>query len=187
MKETECLGLPYPECAPPLVKDASDIEQFRDLAFATDAAVAAYDARLTDTLTAPPACALTGGVNIAGNLVNQFYAVLEFDTGGMFDPDFDGIRIQEDGWYMIGGSLRLSGFAPTVTNLRIEPTLNGDEFSSRQGPGFSWSSSEDVNWTDVGFFRAGDLILTRSLHTGNPATVATYTHRIWCLQILTNV
>lgn len=186
MKTTECLGLPYPECQPPLVKDASDIEQFRDLAEATDAAVQAFDDRLTETLTAPPACALLGGNNIAGQLVNQFYSSAEFDTGNLFDPDFDGIRIQEDGWYMIGGSVRLSGFAPTVTNLRVEPTLNGDEFSSRQGPAFSSSSSEDLNWADSGFFRAGDLILTRSLHTGNPVTVVTYTHRIWCIQVLNN-
>lgn len=187
MKVTECLGLPYPECNPPITKDASDIEQFRDLAEATDAAVQEFDDRLTDTLTAPPACALTGGNNIAGNLVNQFYAVTEFDNAGLHDTVFDGIRIQEDGWYMIGGSVRLSGFAPTVTNLRIEPLLNGDEFSSRQGPAYSTTISEDICWSDVGFFRSGDLINTRTLHTGNPVTVVTYTARIWCLQVLSNV
>ena len=39
MDQTDCLGLPFPECDPPLTKDASDIAQFRDLAEATDAAV----------------------------------------------------------------------------------------------------------------------------------------------------
>jgi hypothetical protein len=187
MDTTECLGLPYPECNPPLTKDASDIKQFRDLAVATDTAVQAFDDQLTETLTSPPAAALTGGNNIAGQLVNQFYAVAEFDNAGLHDPDFDGIRIREDGWYMIGGSIILSGFAPTVTNLRVEPLLNGDEFSSRQGPAFSNNSSENICWADCAFFRVGDLINTRTLHTGNPATVVSYTHRIWIVQVLTNV
>lgn len=189
MDTTECLGLPYPECDPPLTKDASDVIQFKALADATDTAVQDFDDSLTDTLTAPPAAALTGGNNIAGQLVNQFYSVMEFDNAGLFDPDFDGIRIQEDGFYMIGGSVRLSGFAPTVTNLRIEPLLNGDEFSSRQGPAYANTTpaSEDICWCDGGFFRAGDLINTRTQHTGNPATVASYTHRIWIVQVLANV
>lgn len=187
MDVTECLELPYPQCDPPLTKDASDIAQFRDLAEATDAAVQAYDDRLTDTLTAPPAASMTGGVNIAGQLVNQFYSVVEFDTGGLADTTAQGLRIQEDGWYLFGGSVRLTGFSPTVTNLRIEPILNDNEFTSRQGPAFSWASSEDICWSETAFFRAGDLIYTRTLHTGNPATVATYSHRIWIVQVLTNV
>ena len=188
MKETECLGLPYPECDPPLTKDASDIEQFRDLAEATDAAVQAYADQLTDTLTAPPSAAMTGGVNIAGSEANQFYSVVEFDTGGMADTVAQGFSIQEDGWYMTGGSVRISGFGAGVTvAMRIDPLLNGDPWSSRQGPGFFVNGTEDVNWTDVGFFRAGDFLNTRAAHTGNPATVATYNHRMWIVQVLTNV
>lgn len=187
MDTTECLGLPYPECNPPLVKDASDIEQFRDLAEATDAAVQAYDDELTETLTAPPSAAMTGGVNIAGSEANQFYSVIEFDTGGIADTVGDGFLIQEDGWYMTGGSVKISGFSPTTVNLRINPLLNGDPWSSPQGPGFATNGSEDVNWQDVGFFRAGDFLNTRAYHTGNPATVATYTHRMWIVQVLANV
>lgn len=189
MDTTDCLGLPYPQCDPPLVKDASDIEQFRDLAEATDTAVQAYADQLTETLTSPPSAAMTGGVNIAGSEANQFYSVVVWDTGGMADTVGQGFRIQEDGWYMLGGSVRMSGFSPTVTNMRIDPLLNGDPWSSRQGPGhvIVGRTSEDVDWTDVGFFRAGDFLNTRANHTGNPATVVTYTHRMWVLQILVNV
>lgn len=186
MDQTECLGLPYPECDPPLVKDASDIEQFRDLAEATDAAVQAFDDQLTDTLTAPPSAAATGGSNTAGTEVNQFYSVLEFDTGGLWDSVLDGFVIQEDGWYMVGGSVRMGGFGATE-ELRVDPLKNGDPWSNRQGPGFLVAGSEDVNWTDVGFFRAGDLLNTRTAHTGNPVTVATYSARMWILQVLVNV
>lgn len=187
MDTTDCLGLPYPVCDPPFTKDASDIAQLRALAEATDAAVQAYDDSLTDTLTAPPSAAATGGSNTAGTEVNQFYSALEFDNGGLWDSVGDGFLIVEDGWYMLGGSVRLSGFAPTATNMRVDPLVNGDPWSSRQGPGFAIGGTEDVNWTDVGFFRAGDFLNTRTAHTGNPVTVATYTHRMWILQILVNV
>ena len=187
MDVTDCLKLPYPQCDPPLVKDASDIEQFRDLAEATDAAVQAYDDQLTDTLTSPPLAIATGGSNTAGTEVNQFYGVLEYENDSLWDSVYQGFRIQEDGWYQLGGTVRLSGFSPTVTNLRVDPLLNGDPWSSRQGPGHVIGGTENVCWTDVGFFRTGDLLNTRTAHTGNPATVATYTARMWILQILTNV
>lgn len=186
MDTTECLGLPFPECSPPLTKDASDIAQLQVLAEATDAAVQAYDDQLTDTLTAPPSAAITGGSNTAGTEVNQFYSVLEFDTDGLWDSVQDGFVIQEDGWYMIGGTVKISGLGVN-SNLRVDPLLNNDPWTNRQGPGFFTSGTEDVSWSDVGFFREGDYLNTRTAHTGNPATVATYTARMWILQILVNV
>lgn len=187
MDTTDCLGLPFPQCQPPLVKDASDIAQLRDLAEATDAAVQAYDDRLTETLTAPPSAAATGGSNTAGTEVNQFYGTLEFDTGGLWDSVFDGFRIVEDGWYMVGGSVIISGFAPNTVNLRVDPLLNGDPWSSRQGPGAACGGIEAVCWSDVGFFRTGDLLNTRTAHTGNPLAVPSYSARMWILQVLSNV
>lgn len=186
MKETECLGLPYPECNPPLVKDASDIEQFRDLAEAVDAEVQELDDALTATLFEPAAVKMSGGQNIAGTDITHFPAVVVFDNAGMANTTLDGISIQTDGWYMIGGWVRRDG-GPTVTDIRVEPLLNGDPFTSRQGPGYSTPSTEDVTWTDVGFFRAGDFLNFMTHHTGNPATVFTYVHQMWALQVLTNV
>lgn len=187
MDTTDCLGLPFPVCDPPLTKDASEIAQLRALAEATDAAVQAYDDQLTDTLTAPPSAAITGGSNTAGTEVNQFYDTLEFDTGGLWDSVQDGFVIREDGWYMVGGHIRLSGFSPTNTNLRVDPLLNNDPWTNRQGPGHVIGGTEDVSWSDVGFFRQGDYLNTRTARTGNPVTVATYTARMWILQILVNV
>jgi len=184
---TECLGLPYPQCDPPLTKDASDISQLRDLAEATDAAVQAFDDQLTDTLTSPPAAAATGGSNTAGTEVNQFYSSLEFDNDNLWDSVYDGFRIQEDGWYMVGGHVNITGFGAVSVNLRVDPLLNGDPWSSRQGPGAYTAQAETVCWSDVGFFRAGDLLNTRTAHTGAAATVATYGARMWILQVLTNV
>lgn len=186
MKETECLGLPYPECQPPLVKDASDIAQFRDLAEAVDAEVQELDDALTATLFEPPAVKMSGGQNIAGTDIIHSPAVVVFDNAGMADTTLDRIVIPEDGWYMIGGWVRRDA-GPTVTNLRVEPLLNGDPFTSRQGPGYANTSTEDVTWTDSGFFRAGDQLNFMTHHTGSAVTVYSYTHQMWALQVLTNV
>jgi hypothetical protein len=186
MDTTDCLGLPYPQCIPGVVEDASYIAQFRDLAEATDAAVQAYDDQLTDTLTAPPSAAITGGSNTAGTEVNQFYSAMEFDTGGLWNSTLDGFTIVQDGWYMIGGTVKITGLGVN-SNLRVDPLLNNDPWTNRQGPGFFTNATEDVSWSDVGFFREGDYLNTRTAHTGNPATVVTYTARMWILQILANV
>lgn len=186
MDTTECLGLPFPECRPPLVKDASDIEQFRDLAEAVDAEVQELDDALTATLFEPPAVKMSGGQTVAGSDIVHFPAVIVFDNAGMANTTLDGISIQQDGWYMIGGWVR-RGPGPTVADLRVEPLLNGDPFTSRQGPGYANTSTEDVTWTDVGFFRAGDFLNFMTHHTGNPATSFNYTHQMWALQVLTNV
>jgi len=185
MDTTDCLGLPYPECDPPLVKDASDIEQFRDLAVATDTAVQALADSISETLLNPDAVCMVGGVNTAGQDVVHFYSgTPKFDNAGMADTIADGIRIQEDGWYMIGGWVQMLA---SGAFLRVEPLLNGDVFTSRQGPAHTVSTSETVTWTDVGYFQTGDLITAMSHHVGNPVTVFTYATEIWALQVLADV
>lgn len=188
MDTTDCLGLPYPECDPPLVKDASNIEQFRDLALAVDAAVETYSDSLTDTLINPDAVIMTGGVTVAGADVIHYYSgVNKYNNANMANATLDLIEFQQDGWYMIGGWVAASGTASTIIGLRVEPLLNGDVFTSRQGPGFVETGNEYVLWTDCGYFRAGDRMNAMTHHTDNPATVRTYATEIWALQILVNV
>lgn len=188
MDTTDCLGLPYPECDPPLTEDASDISQLRDLAVATDAAVQLLADSITATLVSPDAVCMTGGVNAAGLDVTHFFSGSNnFDNAGMADSVADGIRIQQDGWYMIGGWVRASLAPQAPIAMRVEPLLNGDPFSSRQGPGSSTSITEAVMWSDMGFFRSGDFLNCMTHHTGNPATVVTYTVEMWAYQVLINV
>jgi hypothetical protein len=187
MDVTECLELPYPQCDPPLTKDASDIEQLRDLAFATDTAVQELSDQITDTLTAPDSVRMRGGQNAAGSdIVHALNGTVDWDTAGMANTVSDRIVIRQDGWYMIGGSVYMSTTANSSNGLRVEPLLNGAAFTSRQGPGFS-VITEYVNWADVAFFRAGDQLHLMTHHSGNPATVFTYTVNMWALLVATNV
>lgn len=185
MKTTDCLGLPFPECAPPLVKDQSDIEQFRDLAEAVDAAVQALDDRITDLLVSPPAVAMVGGDNTAGLQVDHFYGgAVNFDTDNMGDTVADVIRIQRNGWYMIGGTIQAQPPAPGIIGLRAECLVNGDPLTT-QGNGFDGAVNGDkVSWVDVVFLQTGDALTLRTRHTGNPADVIVYAFTGWALGVL---
>lgn len=187
MDVTDCLELPFPECDPPLTKDASDIIQFKALADATDAAVQELSDQITDTLTNPDYCSMEGGQNAAGNDV--FHALngfVRFDNGGLADTVADRIVIQEDGWYVFGGYALMTTAAGSSNGMRVEPLLNGDPFTARQGPGWSLIN-EYTQFTDVAFFRAGDQLHLMTHHFGAAVTVFTYAVNMWVLQIATNV
>lgn len=192
MDATECLGLPYPECNPPLTKDASDIKQVRDLAEAADVAVQALDDQITETLTAPDAVRMAGVTTAAGlDIVHALNdAFIQFDTAGMADTVSDLIRVVSDGWYMIGGFVRVTGGGIAglgSIGLRIEPLVNGDTISSRQGPGYVTNVGEEVTWTDMALLREGDTLTVMTHHAGNPATSFLYSVEVWALQVLPNV
>lgn len=186
MDQTDCLGLPYPQCDPPLVKDASDIIQFKNLAEATDAAVQSYADDVLNLYTSPDAVAMTGGINVAGQDVVHFLGGgPEFDNAGMADTVAQVIRILETGWYLLGGHVHITT-VPAVF-VRVEPLVNGDPPSSRQGPGFATAGVEAVSFTDVLFLQEGDALQLMTHHVAAAATVNTYAVRMWALRILVNV
>lgn len=190
MKETDCLGLPYPECDPPLTKDLSDIAQFRDLAFATDAAVQALDDRITEQLLLPDSVVMTGSAALLAGQdhVQAYTGAVLYDNAGMADTVAGGIRVQEDGWYAIGGWIGASAVPPVTFSIgvRIEPMLNGDPFTARQGPGWP-ADDEFFAWTNTVILQAGDFLTTASHHQDSPALVVSYSYRLWAVQVLSNV
>lgn len=185
MDTTDCLGLPYPQCDPPLTKDASDIAQFQALAEATDAAVQALADSIDATLTNPPSVNMSGGVTVAGLDVVHFTSVTEFDNAGMADTTADVVRIQLDGWYLVGGWV----LADPGIAFRVEPLVNGDPVSSRQGPGLTagGTGTDKVAWTDCLFLRAGDALQVMTHHTSSPVGMVTYAVHIWATLVLANV
>lgn len=184
MDTTDCLGLPFPQCDPPLTKDASDIIQFQALAEAVDEAVENLDDQITDTLSEPPSVNMTGGVTTAGLDVLHFYGgATNFDNANMADTVADVIRIQQDGWYLIGGWVAAD---PGIA-FRVEPIVNGDTISSRQGPGLTAGVSGDrVAWTDCAFLRTGDALQIMTHHTSSPVGMVTYGVVGWATLLLAN-
>ena len=190
MKETDCLGLPYPECAPPLVKDLSDIGQFYDLAIATDTAVQVLADAVVERLRSPDAVVMTGVVVTAGNDVIQPYGATEFDNAGMADTAAGGFFAQEDGEYLLTGFVEADAASVASIGLRVQPLVNGDVVSGRWGPGKPANglggTLEQIAWMETLFLRTGDFVNTMTHHTTSSATVVTYVARLSALLVMSN-
>lgn len=190
MKETDCLGLPYPECNPPLVKDLSDIAQFRDLAIAVDTAVEELADAVVERLRSPDAVVMTGSVVTAGNDVIQPFGTSQFDNAGMANTAAGGFFIQEDGEYLLTGFIEADAASVASIGLRAQPLVNGAVVSGRWGPGKPANglggTLEQIAWMETLFLRAGDFVNAMSHHTTSAATVVTYTSRISALLVMSN-
>lgn len=110
MGQTVDWGLPFPECNPPLRKDAGDIAQIRDLAEAVNEDVQGLYDTAYELLVKPPAIRMqtlntqtTGAGQIA---VRPFYDTLNFQnqTGAnsMSDTANGVIRVVDPGIYLCG-------------------------------------------------------------------------------------
>ena len=186
MDTTDCLGLPYPECDPPLIQDASDIGHLENLAVATDAAVQALADSIQDVLVAPDAIKMSGGDNSAGLDVQHYlFSSIWTNNPDMADSTAGVIRIQETGWYYVGGYVRVA--TATSVFVTVEPIVNDTPVSGRQGPAVTNGINEDNAWVDTLFLQAGDGLRIATHHAGNPVTVFTYAFLVWAQRILVNV
>lgn len=102
-------GLPYPECNPPLRKDAGDIAQVRDLAEAMDEDVQGLYDDAYDQLIRPDAVRMSvAGTQTSGAgqiAFRPFYDVSTFDNtpgASMTDTVNGVIQIREPGVYLCG-------------------------------------------------------------------------------------
>lgn len=188
MDKTDCLELPYPECDPPLVKDASDIVQFRDLAFAVDAAVGALETNINDTLLQPPACVVEGGTNTAGrDIIQPLGGPPFYDNASIHSTVTDILTAPEDGWYFVGGYVRADPTAGSNIGLRVQPVVNGEAISALQGPGRDHLGTDSLNWNDVLFLREGDTVTCMTRHSAATGLVVNYVVIMWIYQVVTNV
>lgn len=189
MDETINFGFPYPECEPPLVKDASDIIQLKNLADAVDAEVQEIFDLASQQLIHPDSCrmAMTAPVAVAlGTRQTQiFYDTFNFDNTPaqqMSDETAGAIRILEAGWYMIGHHVlaqRSPGPGTMPTSLRF--IKNGLATSN-------WSVQSSVNVGMAHQFlmmrlEVNDLI-TSEVHQTLTTTAWTYDARIWAHQLM---
>jgi hypothetical protein len=189
MDTTDNLGLPYPQCNPPLTKDASDIEQFRDLAEAVDAAVQVLADEITQQLVRPDACRFNSSTQTSTVTDNvMFLTTLSFDnTAGnsMTDTVNGVIRIQRDGWYLCG--FWVTSTVATDVQTRGRFLVNGEPASNFQGPGgIAQPGIQDCNGAEVLFLRAQDG-LTIATRNGSPGTSVDYLARVWTVLVAPNV
>jgi hypothetical protein len=139
MNKTDNYGIPYPECDPPLVKDSSQIAQFRAQAMAVDTAVQGVYTQAADQLTEPPATRLAIAilpVATTDNLVVPFFDTSVF-ASNWGAPNalstLGGMQIYKGGWYLVGcHALVTSATAGVLPMVRL--TVNSTPASSWSPP-----------------------------------------------------
>jgi hypothetical protein len=183
--DTTPLGLPYPECDPPRVKDLSDAGQIRALAEAVDALTQATASDLTAQLISPLAARMRESAPSAwpGGTANPNLNQVTFASAGMGDTAAGGIRITKTGWYLVGMfSLVLAG---SGTEVAARPNIlrNGSNMISYGDVGQQVTvTAGDVYMSTTALLNAGDLLKVRIATNGSAAY--TTTSHLWALELL---
>lgn len=182
MDVTDNYQFPFPQCNPPLIKDASDIGQVRDLAVAVNTEAAQLEAEFLADLIRPDACRMSGAnIVTTATEVQPFFGSATFDNtvgGAMTDTTNGNIVILRTGWYVIGGWWNV------LTLVDIQPrlsfTVNGVMTGNAQGPSGPPSVTEQyVSHESVFRLDAGDRLSSLLRHGGGTGASRTYTPVIY--------
>lgn len=187
MDTTDLRGYPFPQCQPPLVKDASDIAQLRDLALAIDADAQARSNEILEFWEKPDAAGMTSSATnfpfpFLTATHTQFivpYDTVSFDnsgTGSLTDVPRNGFVTRERGWYVFTAMVRILGNPGAFTQLGVrflranQATGEGRHY---EGAGEYLGTELAYNAMEIIPCNAGDLVQTQMTFgpTGNSGTV----------------
>lgn len=188
MDQTINRGYPFPECDPPLTKDASDIAHLRDLAVAVNDDVDAIYTRASDVLVRPDAARMATAATIP-DTVNEFVPFLDarsFDTTGpanYMTPLAEGqLRLVEPGWYTVGCFVTLT--SATFLGGRAAFLRNGAEGSWSMQAEIGLSNQQIINHTADVFVPVGNETLNIRVRIGAGSPSYTYVARVWAQQVI---
>lgn len=188
MDQTENRGYPYPQCEPPLTKDASDIAHLRDLAVAVNDDMNAVYNRAADALVRPDAARMATSLAIA-DTVNEFVPFLDsrsFDTTGpanYMTPLAEGqLRLVEPGWYEIGCYVTLT--SATYLGARVAFLRSGTQGSWSTQCEIGPSNQQILNHSGTTFVPEGNDSLNIRVRIGASTPSYTYVARVWAQQVI---
>lgn len=185
MPVTEDWGLPYPECDPPLRKDAADIAQVRDLAVAMNDSVQGLYNHLSTTLLRPAACRMSVSAvqSGTGSAIRPFYDTQTFDnTPGtvMADTANGAIRIPWPGWWLIGAWWQST--SAVYQGYRVRFLKDGTPATSPAGPAnIGQSNDAFMSLSQTIRYDAAGTLGTEMIATSS--TTWQITSRVWALQL----
>lgn len=190
MKETPIYEFPYPECDPPLVKDASQIAQMASLAYAIDDEVQRVFDKADDALIRPPNTRVAIAVlpvATTDNLVVPVFdtSVYQINWGG---PSLinNGIDVYEPGWYLVGCHALVSSATAAVLPM-VRLTVNGVAASSWSAVGGNYGvgngrlaalSAVPLSVT------TGDVIRMEIKHTATGSPAWDYRPHLWAVRLV---
>lgn len=165
-------GYPYPECDPPLVKDASDIGFLRDLAQSVNADANGLDDLIETLIERPPAArqAFAASLVITKSSIGDAVLTIPYSSttyanpASMSDLTAFGLRIPERGFYFLTSYVRTT--TAGLCDLQVRHLRNGlarTEGRRFEGPGFTVDTAIETSMqtSDLIPCNAGDLIRTQ--------------------------
>lgn len=186
MDQTPNRGYPFPECEPPLVKDASDIIQFRGLAEAVNDDVQAEYDRSDDVLIRPDGVRMSMSAFVAVTAASEipFYDTMTFDTtgGSMATTLLGVITIVQPGWYMVG--TWVDATAAVFQGLRCRFIQNGAPATSFCPQGEITTVNKQYIQYDATCFFEVPGTLGLELRAGAASPSYSYASRIWAQQVI---
>lgn len=188
MDQTPNRGYPFPECDPPLTKDASDIIQLAQLANAVDADVQSVYDRASDTVVRPDAARMSMTAAIAstdvGDLTPFFNSRTIDTTGSSMTPLAEGlIRLPEPGWYSVGAYAEF--VSTTYLGLRICFTQNGLQASSYSTQAEIGQGNAQIAHHSAEIFApTANNTVSITMRIGASSASYTYAARIWASQVV---
>lgn len=175
---------PYPECDPPLTKDASDIVHVRNLAEAINADVTNLFNTIDNNLLTPDGCHIGDTVSQTINQGDALaFNVNRFDNSpGSTMNHSNGILIRTDGTYLVTGWVRAAVGA--LTNFRSTIIVSGSGELLHEGLAVDFNASVGAGSTGTCVLRlnAGRLIQLSARATGT-ATVTIALAELACVRI----
>lgn len=189
MDVTPARGYPFPECDPPLTKDASDIAQIQGLAAAIDSDVQSVYNRAADVVVRPDAARMSMTAAVADTAgpttLFPFFNARSFDTTGTnaMTPVTEGImRLPEPGWYSIGAYAEL--VSTTYLGVRMAFFRNGIQAASYSTQAESVAGGSQIaHHTADLFVPTGGDTLTIGVVIGASGASYTYSCRLWAVQV----
>lgn len=186
MDQTPNRGYPYPECEPPLVKDASDISQMRDLAVAIDADMQSLYDTSDDLLVRPDGARVATSVFtvVTSALHVPDFDTMTFDTTGgqMATTSIGVMTIVQPGWYLVG--TWIDSTAAVFQGLRARFLQNG-------APATSFSPQAEITPVNKQYlayeatmFYDTPGTLTIELRSGAAVPNYSYAARLWAQQVV---
>ncbi|TRV72590.1 hypothetical protein FKN01_29840 [Streptomyces sp. 130] len=185
MDTTPNYGIPYPECDPPLVKDASTVTQIAALAYAADAALDTVYAQAEQDVFNPDSVRMqAASVTGTGQDRIPVFTSETVDTGGMSDTSTGVVQIVEPGRYYVGAYT--SSTTSTLTQLRVRFLINGSPVSNFQTPGYATplSGSMIAGYADaVLSFQEPVALSIQIRHSSSGATSWNSQAELWATQL----
>lgn len=188
MGQTPNYAIAYPECDPPLRKDASDVIQFRDLAVGIDDAIQGLYDDATNKLFSPDTCRMSGAapLTVTGQDAVALVNTVSYDNspGSMMgDVTNGGIRILEPGRYWIGAYALIT--SATELSARMRFLSDGAPISNFQSPSGIYTASTAYCYASaVLAFTAPALLQVGIRHSASSALSWSYQARLWAIQAL---